>query len=108
MMTKKDNTAEILAEIRAKKIKFVTDGGLRAQSEMIARCPVASGNLRASIETEADGSGEVVYSDTGPTANYAEFVEYGTSNQKAQPYAEPGWQAALTRIDSLGKQVFTL
>ena len=104
----KDNTDDILKEVNRKKEAFVFAGGLIANSEMKQRTPVDTGQLRGSITTETGSDGGQVYSDTGPTANYAEFVEFGTVHQTAQPYAEPGWQAALPKIERLALKDFEL
>lgn len=103
-----DNTDKMLREVRQRKVKFVTEGGLIAASEMKARAPVDTGQLRGSIASEVGSTGETVYSDTGPTAAHAEFVEFGTSRMRAQPYTEPGWQAALSRIARRAQRDFTL
>lgn len=49
-------------------------------------CPVDTGRLRGSITTNiiSTYSGEV-----GTNVEYAEYVEYGTRYQSAQPYFEP-------------------
>ena len=104
----KDNTDDILREVSRKKEAFVFAGGLIANSEMKQRTPVDTGQLRGSITTETGSDGGQVYSDTGPTASYAEFVEFGTVYQVAQPYAEPGWQAALPKIERLALKDFEL
>ncbi len=107
-VSKKDNTEDILREVGRRKERFVTSGGLIAASEMKARAPVDTGRLRGSITTETGSEGDTVYSDTGPTANYAEYLEFGTVHQPAQPYAEPGWQAALPRIERIAAKDFEL
>ena len=105
----KDNTDDILREVSRKKEAFVFAGGLIANGEMKRRTPVDTGQLRGSITTETGSEGGQVYSDTGPTANYAEFVEFGTSRPTpAQPFAEPGWQAALPKIERLALKDFEL
>ena len=50
------------------------------------QCPVDTGRLRGSITTNiiSTYSGEV-----GTNVEYAEYVEYGTRYQSAQPYFEP-------------------
>lgn len=95
---KQEKTDEIIQEVRRKKERFVTEGGLIAESEMKARTPVDTGQLRGSIYSEVGEEGTSMYSDIGPSTNYAEYVEYGTVYQRAQPYAEPGWEAAVERI----------
>ena len=104
----KDNTDDILREVNRKKEAFVFAGGLIANGEMKRRTPVDTGQLRGSITTETGSEGGQVYSDTGPTANYAEYLEFGTRFQPAQPYAEPGWQAALPKIERLALKDFEL
>lgn len=105
-VSKKDNTEDILRDVDRKKLAFVTAGGLLAASEMKQRAPVDTGRLRGSITTETGAERDSVYSDTGPTANYAEYLEFGTIYQRAQPYAEPGWQAALPKIERLALKDF--
>ena len=109
-MSKKntDNTDDIIREVGQKKEAFVFAGGLIANGEMKRRAPVDTGQLRGSITTETGSDGGQVYSDTGPTAHYAEYVEFGTRFQTAQPYAEPGWQAALPKIERLALKDFEL
>ena len=109
MVSKKNNTDDIIREVSRKKEAFVLAGGLIANGEMKRRTPVDTGQLRGSITTETGSDGGQVYSDTGPTASYAEFVEFGTSRPTpAQPYAEPGWQAALPKIERLALRDFQL
>ena len=104
----KDNTDDILREVSRKKEAFVFAGGLIANGEMKRRAPVLSGQLRSGITTETGSEAGKVYSDTGPTSNYAEFPEFGTVYQTAQPYAEPGWQAALPKIERMALRDFQL
>lgn len=54
-------------------------------------CPVDTGELIGSIDGETDGEGVEVYAD----ADYAQYVEYGTSKMEAQPYFRPALAAAL-------------
>ena len=130
----KDNTDDILREVNRKKEAFVLKGGLEAGAEMRRRAPVGvTGQTRGSITTETGIDSGQVYSDTGPTAKWAPFVEFGTGRyvtggrqtpwtyydeqrgtfvtthgQPAQPFAEPGWQAALPKIERLALKDFEL
>ena len=134
MLSKKDNTDDIIQEVSRKKKAFVLAGGLIANGEMKRRAPGGpTGQLRGSITTETGSDGRQVNSDTGPTARHAEMVEFGTGRyvtggrqtpwtyfdeirgvfvtthgQPAQPYAEPGWQAALPKIERLALRDFQL
>ena len=54
-------------------------------------CPVDTGELISSIDGFTDGEGVEVYAD----ADYAQYVEYGTSKMEAQPYFRHAIAAAL-------------
>lgn len=60
--------------------------------------PVDTGNLRNSITTSA----RALEAEIGPTAEYAAFVEYGTSVHAPQPYMGP---AADRNVGLLEKAV---
>lgn len=51
------------------------------------RVPVDTGNLKSSIGTTYTNGG--LGAEVGPTANYGEFVELGTSRMAPQPYMGP-------------------
>lgn len=70
-------------------------------------CPVDTGNLRNSISTTITGSGSAteIGAEIGPTANYGDYVETGTSRMRPQPYMGPAmdrnvpaWVAAIEQI----------
>ena len=54
-------------------------------------CPVDTGELISSIDGFTDGEKVEVYAD----ADYAQYVEYGTSKMEAQPYFRPALETAL-------------
>lgn len=54
-------------------------------------CPIDTGELISSIDGFTDGESVEVYAD----ADYAQYVEYGTSKMEAQPYFRPAIAAAL-------------
>ena len=60
-------------------------------AEAQARCPVRTGYLRSTISAYSTASS--ITCMVG--AEYAQYVEYGTSRQSAQPYFEPALQIAL-------------
>lgn len=61
--------------------------GLLAENYAAKKCPVDTGNLRASITHEVDAGDNAVY--IGTNVEYAPYVELGTSRQKAQPFLRP-------------------
>jgi HK97 gp10 family phage protein len=54
-------------------------------AEAQARCPVRTGYLRSTISASSTASSITCMAG----ADYAQYVEYGTSRQSAQPYFEP-------------------
>ena len=54
-------------------------------------CPVDTGELISSIDGFTNEDSVEVYAD----ADYAQYVEYGTSKMEAQPYFRPALDAAL-------------
>ena len=61
--------------------------GLRAEGYAKEKCPVDTGNLKNSITHTTNMSEKSTI--IGSAVEYAPYVEYGTSRQKAQPYLEP-------------------
>lgn len=83
----------------------------RIERDAKLACPVDTGFLRNSIGTTitGDGRGGIVSATVGPTADYAGYVEFGTSRQRPQPFMNPaadrhtpGW---LAGIEALGGTV---
>lgn len=70
------------------------EGAEDVRDDMQAFAPVDSGLLRDSIRIEQGATGLQV--GPGDEVEYAMFVEYGTSEMEAQPYAEPA--AARARM----------
>lgn len=73
--------------------------------------PVDTGNLRNSISTTITGTGSSmeIGAEIGPTANYGDYVESGTSRMRPQPYmgpamdrVVPAWVAAVEQVASEG------
>lgn len=71
------------------------------EAEAKQDCPVDTGNLRASIHTTKGKLEDTV----GSGVEYAPYVEFGTYKMRAQPYMQPGADAAQQRLDEFGKQM---
>jgi HK97 gp10 family phage protein len=69
--------------------------------------PVDTGHLRSSEGVEVIGLGFDVYA----TAEYAEYVELGTSRMNAEPYMGPAFDQHLPNLEralgALGEQAVT-
>lgn len=84
---KQDNTEQVVHGIESAIGVALEKIGLLAEGYAQMKCPVDTGNLRASITHEVDGGEKAVY--IGTNVEYAPYVELGTSKQKAQPYLRP-------------------
>lgn len=94
-----DNTAAAAKGIGSAINVALEKIGLLAEGYAQMKCPVDTGNLRASITHEVDAAEKAVY--IGTNVEYAPHVELGTSRQKAQPYLRP----AATEHGSQYRQV---
>ena len=97
---KQDNTEQVVHGIESAIGVALEKIGLLAEGYAQMKCPVDTGNLRASITHEVDAGGKAVY--IGTNVEYAPYVELGTSKQKAQPYLRP----AATEHGNQYRQVF--
>lgn len=82
-----DNTEQAAQGIESAIGVALEKIGLLAEGYAQMKCPVDTGNLRASITHEVDAGEKAVY--IGTNVEYAPYVELGTSKQKAQPYLRP-------------------
>ena len=76
---------EVLDELDSKVEIALEKIGLRAETHAKKYCPVDTGRLRNSISHTQSGDTEYI----GTNVEYAPYVEFGTSTQKAQPYLKP-------------------
>lgn len=83
----RDNTGQAVDGIGSAVGVALEKIGLLAENYAAEKCPVDTGNLRASITHEVDAGGNAVY--IGTNVEYAPYVELGTSRQKAQPFLRP-------------------
>lgn len=90
-MTMKNPTPKEQKYIQQKLLQV----GLKIEAEAKKRCPVDTGRLRASINTQKTGKMQV---QVGSNVEYAPYVEYGTSKMQAQPYLRPAVDQVLNNI----------
>jgi HK97 gp10 family phage protein len=89
--------AQGLAQMTEKIDKAVQKAGLDCERYAKQRCPVDTGNLRASLHYENTGLQQCI---VGTNVEYAPFVELGTSRQAAQPYLYPAYEQAKSELIS--------
>lgn len=98
----RDAPAQAVELVRAATTKAALD----TQAEARRRAPVDTGYLRSSITVDlAQMGGNVVVGEVTAGANYAAYVENGTSRQSPQPFMRPAlethqkpWVQAMTSI----------
>lgn len=72
-----------------------------------AFAPVDTGNLRNSISTTITGDGRyaTMEAEIGPTAEYAAYVEYGTSTQAPAAYMGPAFDRHAGELVEVLEQI---
>jgi len=96
-------TEELKAKLKALGVdlgKELAKSGRRAMEINVEtpakqKCPVDTGNLRASIDTQSEGEMTI---KTGSNVEYAADVEYGTERQRAQPYLRPAFDEGKKQV----------
>lgn len=69
---------------------------LMVESTAKKLAPVDTGRLRSSIRHKIDDDG--LGATVGTDVTYAPHVEYGTVNQRSQPYLRPAWARHKSRF----------
>jgi len=83
------------------------DAAIAAASESIAdlareRVPVLSGDLAASIHVEESNQSSGYYVVAGDeSADYASYVEFGTSDTPAQPFLIPAAEQGRAEVEQI-------
>lgn len=99
------NASQHIAD-RAGQVITKTALSIEADAKILA--PVDTGFLQGSIST--DLSGDRLTAEIGPTAEYAGYVEQGTSRMAPQPYLGPAsdrWEPGFVQaMEQLAEDVF--
>lgn len=71
--------------------KLVRASTLQTEALGKAKAPVLTGFLKSSITSDFDGGpgSDRISGETGPSAHYAHFLEWGTSRMAPRPYMGP-------------------
>lgn len=73
------------AEVEPKAKLAVAKAGFMVEADAKINAPVDTGTLQGSIAAEVDG----LAAEVTATTDYADYVEYGTSRMRPQPYMNP-------------------
>lgn len=82
------NKKEVLRKLKDNKKLALEAAAVFVKSDAKNRSPVDTGNLRSSIDHRIAGE----QAQVGATAEYAPYVELGTSKQRAKPYLRPAFE----------------
>jgi len=89
------------AEAGARAVVEKSAYDLRAEAQYEA--PVDTGFLRSSISASVNG----LEAEVGPTADYAFYVEHGTSRMPGQPFLFPALDRITPTFEAAMAQVLT-
>ncbi len=80
-------------KLERKTNEALKSGGMMIQNDAFKRSPYLTGNLRSSLNTEIEGSGDKKQAIIGTNVSYAPHLEYGTSKMSARPYLRPAFDS---------------
>lgn len=89
-------------KIREGVVKALDDSALAVLRSAQIKCPVDTGNLRASLTKEVNK--ENLYAVVGTSVYYAPYQEYGTRRTKPHPYLRPAYEENRKDINANIKQ----
>lgn len=93
--------SKVVQPVKSGLIDALTEGGKIFEDGCKEHCPVDTGTLRDSIDTQAVGEDEV---DVAPHTDYATYVELGTYKMDPQPYMRFGYETKREEaIAAIGK-----
>lgn len=94
-------TAGLARALKGLKLSSETalfEFGVAIVNEAKRIAPYDTGALKGSIQVFSKGKDSAgAYIDIGTIIEYASAVEYGTSNQRAQPYFRPAIQMTIAK-----------
>lgn len=94
--------AEPLAQAAVRKV--ATD--IQATAQRLA--PVDTGFLRSSIGVTYSGAGATFSASIAATAEYASYVEYGTSRTPPQPFLGPAFEQHMPALEAAMARIATV
>lgn len=103
----KDYSSEVKAAIMASKKEICNQWGVNLVAEYQARTPVVTGNMRRGETFDVLPNNDGIQIGTTPEAYYAEWVELGSSKQKAQHILENTINDSSSKITSIANEIIS-
>lgn len=94
--------ADAKALLRMRRV--IQAGAMAIKRDAQIGAPVDTGNLRNSISYDTQTLANSVRAEIGPTAEYAPYVEEGTSKMEPQPFLGPAFDRNLAAIEEAAVQ----
>lgn len=91
--TKPGDIDGIMQKMHDAALKGVKAAALLIENAAKTNCPVRTGTLRRSIQTEVEDQTTKIIATIGPQVDYAPYVEFGTSRMAARPYMRPAFES---------------
>lgn len=91
------------ARLRDRTMAVVRKTALDIESGAKRRCPVRTGNLRASLTTTIERDG--LRAQVGTSVYYAAYVELGTRRMAPRPYLLPAAEQARPEFEAAVREL---
>lgn len=95
------NAKAVMQTLTEASRKGITEACLLVQAQAKALTPVDTGKLRDSIDYRVEDDKGQAVGEVGTAVDYAEYVEYGTRFQRAQPYLLPAFRQNKRNIENI-------
>ena len=93
----KGRLPQIKRDLRQRAAQLVKQTAFEIEAQAKLLAPVKTGFLRNSIQTEMTGEMEATI---GPAAEYAIFIELGTSRRAARPFLSPAIEGVRAKFEA--------
>lgn len=81
-------------------LTLVAQTAIRTQRDAKLITPVDTGKLRGSLEADINRNDTSISTEIGTDVEYADVVEFGAINQRAQPYLIPSFDRNVRKLES--------
>jgi len=97
----KNNFKEAMQKLENAQNLALENASVLVDGEATVRCPVDTGNLKASMDRKVNEGEKTAY--VGNSSEYSPYVEFGTYKMSAQPFLTPAFEENQSKIKRLIK-----